>query len=114
MCKSRNSTPAWMTKDRVIRVDHCLTDLIESLNELGVKTLSCCCGHDIYQPTVVIATVNDKAFEIVSGVEIPRKNRFYKKDANGFYYIPETMKKNTNPLRRRRKALISAVKGLNS
>lgn len=53
-----------------------------------VKTLACCCGHFKYSMTIVVE-MNKKIFDLVSGKSIPRQRRFYKKDSEGYYYIPE-------------------------
>jgi len=69
-------------------IDECMKEFIFRLNQYGVETISCCCGHGKYPMTIV---VEDSAgiFDIVSGKEIPRKKKFYKKDKQGYYYIPE-------------------------
>jgi len=33
----------------------------------------------------------NRFYELISGKEIPRKRNFYKKDKEGYYYIPETV-----------------------
>jgi len=71
----------------------CLTLLSVFLN--GAKVVACCCshGHKDYPKTIVIETIGKykNHFELFSGVKIPRKKKFYKKDKQGFYYIPETL-----------------------
>lgn len=42
--------------------------------------------------TLIIDSRMGKRFDIISDIEIPRKKRFYVKDKNGYYYIPETIK----------------------
>lgn len=74
------------------RIDTCLTSIIEKLNKLShFKTLCCCCGHGKYNPTIVIKDKKGNVFELFSRVKLgPKKrNRYYKKDADGYYYIPE-------------------------
>lgn len=75
-----------------IRIDPCLQFTIPILNR-SYKTLGCCCGHDQYQMSIVIE-LDGKIIDLMSGVEIPRKTRFYLMDDNGFYYIPEVVMKN--------------------
>ena len=79
--------------DKVIDVDGCMLNLIYLLNTQGIKTLGCCCGHGKYQMTVVCEEFRDfkqpNRYELISGIEIPRKTRFYVKDKEGYYYIPE-------------------------
>ena len=37
--------------------------------------------------------ITERIIEICSNKEIPRKRRFYVKDKNGYYYIPEVVGK---------------------
>ena len=71
-------------------IDSCMIDLIEFLQIHGIKTLACCCGHGKY-PMTIICKWDDKNFEIISYKIIPRKKKFYKKDKQGYYYIPESV-----------------------
>ena len=77
------------------RIDPCMRVLIGNLNELGIKTLACCCGHGKYPMTVVVdAGVKIGRvvpLEIFSGMVLPRKKRFYIKQKSGDYVIPETI-----------------------
>ena len=52
------------------------------------QILACCCGHGKY-PMTIIFTAGYGIFDLVSGKDIPRKRNFYKKDKQGYYYIPE-------------------------
>ena len=61
---------------------------ILNLNDAGVKTLACCCGHGKYPMSVVIKH-DEEALELFSGSLLFRKSKFYKKDKQGYYYIPE-------------------------
>lgn len=72
------------------RIDPCMKNLIDFLQLNDIKTLSCCCGHGKYPMTIVVKW-GDGAFEIVSYKNIYRKSRFYKKDKQGIYYIPEVL-----------------------
>ncbi len=91
MCNKRNYTPVEIEKKNIY-IDECIGDLIEQLNDKKiVKTVASCCGHNIYPPTIVIRLQDGTAFEMKSGLIIPRKRNFYKKDKNGFYFIPETI-----------------------
>jgi len=67
---------------------------LERFERYGMKTLACCCGHGGYPETIVCEGVVegvDKGviIEFNSQKVIPRRRRFYLKDANGFFYIPE-------------------------
>lgn len=80
------------------RIDKCMKDFIKWLNEKHV-TVACCCGHGKYNMTVVVKEgVRDGLKreiiyrEIFSQKIIPRKRNFYKKDKQGYYFIPETIK----------------------
>jgi len=76
-------------------IDLCMEKLIEmlkmALTESKWKTVACCCGHGKYPMTVVIQNIFGARVEIFSGRYIPRKRNFYKKDKQGYYYIPETL-----------------------
>lgn len=92
MCKSHNPR----------RIDACMKKIIKHLAiVLGGNSdiLACCCGHGRYPRTIIIkqwdlagnrelTTINR---ELCSGIIIPRKKRFYKKDKDGYYYIPEVV-----------------------
>ena len=77
------------------RIDPCMRVVISNLNEHGIKTLACCCGHGKYPMTIVIdAGVKIGRvvpLEIFSGIVLPRKKRFYVKDDAGHYVIPKTI-----------------------
>ena len=79
-------------------IDDCMQGTIKILQMAGVKTLGCCCGHKKYPMTIVADIIIEpltppKPVEIFSGKIIPRKRRFYKKDKQGYYYIPEVVEK---------------------
>jgi len=75
------------------RIDPCMKNLIKNLNNLldsQFKTVACCCGHGKYPMSIVIVAKKlNIPLEVVSGKNIPRKKKFYKKDKQGYYYIPE-------------------------
>ena len=76
------------------RIDPCMRNAIENLRRQGVKTLACCCGHKKYPMTIIIDIGFSKTLplEIFSGKQIEtRKKKFYKRDKQGVYYIPETL-----------------------
>lgn len=72
-------------------IDPCMRSVIQNLQELRVKTLACCCGHKKYPMSIVVDIGVEKVMplEIFSNTMIERKKKFYKKDSNGFHYIPE-------------------------
>lgn len=74
------------------RIDNCLRKTIKRINESsGFKTLASCCGHDIYNATIVIKDKKGYVFELFSRkeLEVKKRNRYYKKDNDGIYYIPK-------------------------
>lgn len=100
MCNKRNSTRIKI-KGKVIRVDKCMKNVIEYLNNRGILTLACCCGHGKYPPSIVVFELRIKALvdavELFSWKHIPRKVKFYKKDKDGYFFIPETLSQETGP-----------------
>ena len=71
--------------------------LIENLNEYmcgdDFTIKACCCGHGKYPMTIVVEDYfnNRTMIDWCSNKIIPRKKRFYVKDKQGYYYIPETV-----------------------
>ena len=94
MCKKRKGCGR--------NIDSCMRKLIEFINSHpSVKTMASCCGHGKYNMAIVIKykeTIDDKTTwkvqELLSGVKLPRKTKYYRKDKQGHYYIPEVMKNN--------------------
>lgn len=75
------------------RVDPCIANLVSNLKmslDKSVKILGSCCGHDKYPMTLVV-NVGHGIYDLVSSVNIPRKRKFYVKDSEGYYYIPEVV-----------------------
>lgn len=97
MCNSRNSTRTPFQKGRETewkKVDRCLSNLLCFINgNTSFRTLGSCCGHGKYDMSIVCRTPFGFNIDICSGEIIPRKKRFYVKDEEGYYYIPETQKK---------------------
>lgn len=80
------------SKSGLKRIDPCMRKLIEQINKfMPGKTLACCCGHGKYPMTIVMQENNGLRFELLSDIEIPRTRRFYKKDKQGYYFIPEVL-----------------------
>ena len=71
-------------------IDRDIAPEVEALQKRGIKTLASCSGHGKYPKTIVIEK-DGKNVEYFSGVTIPRKRRFYRRDAEGIYYIPEVI-----------------------
>ena len=75
------------------RIDKCMKPLIEFLSEHDFHTVACCCGHNKYPMTIVVKSeYYQKYYELLSDIDIPRKRNFYKRDKQGYYYIPEVIK----------------------
>lgn len=77
-------------------IDKCMRNFISTLNilllEQSLSIVGCCCGHKKYPMTIIVRdSFSGKVFDLVSGVTIPRKKKFYKRDKQGYYYIPETL-----------------------
>lgn len=77
------------------KIDPCIKKLIENIVVMCTKdwvTVASCCGHGKYPMTIVVKYLPSGAtFEICHGVYLSRKTKFYKKDKQGHYYIPEVM-----------------------
>lgn len=69
-------------------IDECMKILIYNLKCIGVNTVACCCGHGKYSMTILVEGQLG-VHDMVSDKFIPRKKRFYKRDEEGYYYIPE-------------------------
>lgn len=80
MCESHNPR----------KIDRCMLQSISYLKDIGIKTKACCCGHGKYPLTIVIKK-DGKFYELLRDIELKRKRKFYKKDAQGYYYIKETI-----------------------
>lgn len=74
-------------------MDVCMKKICWLINEkTNYVTIASCCGHGIYPMSIVVARGYGNPIEWFSQIEIPRKRRFYKRDKNGYFYIPETIK----------------------
>jgi len=77
------------------RIDPCMEHIIKFINfSTNLKTVMCCCGHNKYPMTIVVKNENNNfQFELISNTYLDsEKKRFYKKDKQGVYYIPEVRK----------------------
>lgn len=79
------------------RLDPCMKSLMplmkRSLEYSSLEVVACCCGHRKYPKTIIIKdNVSGRIFDLMSGKTIKRKKKFYKKDADGYYFIPEVIK----------------------
>lgn len=86
MTSKRNYVPIQLLRNGTIRtiyVDEGM-EIIEDLDNLGVKTIACCTGHGEYKPTIFVETEKG-VVDICSGKFVDRKRNFYTKDKKGFY-----------------------------
>lgn len=96
MCQKRNSVVANLTPNKSVRCDSCIRHLIELMYRHGFNTVACCCGHGKYPLTIICKskTCHNRYYDVVSGKVITRTRNFYKKDSDGYYYIPEVSTQN--------------------
>ena len=84
------------------RIDPCIKIMGENINWMlhsngdGWELVASCCGHGIYPLTILARSEHELIFEICSDTYLKRKKRFYKRDKNGYYYIPEVEKLHHN------------------
>jgi hypothetical protein len=71
------------------RIDPCIKQVVVNLRSAGAHPLGSCCGHGKYHKTIVVRTTDHRHIDYYSGVEVPRKKRFYVRDKEGVFYIPE-------------------------
>ena len=90
MCKKTNYHGTSNTQ-----IDKCIRPLVKFLQKAGWHTVASCCGHGKYPVTVICEEMEgSKVFtELFTQTRIPRTRCFYKKDKEGFYFIPEVEKK---------------------
>jgi hypothetical protein len=74
------------------RIDPCIEKLCANICDC-CEIVASCCGHGKYPMTILVTRYDGDIMDIVSNAIIPRKKRFYKKDKQGYYYIPETIAK---------------------
>ncbi len=51
----RRNHPAIADGWHEVYVDECLAEYVQKMNDLGIVTLSCCCGHGRSNPNVLVA-----------------------------------------------------------
>jgi hypothetical protein len=69
------------------RIDPCMRVEVASLELQGFFVRACCCGHGRYNKTIVIESAY--IYEYYSKKMIERTKRFYKRDKQGVFFIPE-------------------------
>jgi len=81
------------------RIDPCIIDQIAWINlNSDYETILSCCGHNKYKSSIIIININGSVFEWFSGIELSKyyknghiRHKYYKKDDQGYYYIPEVI-----------------------
>lgn len=80
-------------KVKHIRIDPCIRGLPWALSFVGgFHVVGCCCGHGRHPLSVICKNPNRKKnnyFDLISGVDIPRSKRFYFRDKEGYFFLPE-------------------------
>jgi hypothetical protein len=75
------------------RIDPCILNNVSELQSFSLHTIASCCGHVKYKPTIIIQDGSGNIYEFFSEIVIsqkPRKSkRYYKRDNEGYFYIPE-------------------------
>lgn len=81
-------------KNQGRRIDPCMRHIIDFLNDNGIVTVSCCCGHGKYPSVIFVETDFPNTYhEIFHDVFIETKARkFFKRDKTGRFFVPEIMK----------------------
>ena len=70
--KSLNDHPA-----NLIMVDACIAETIKELWNRGIETLSSCCGHNIYEPSVVVSLAQrPDCYKILKEIDERKPNWF--------------------------------------
>jgi hypothetical protein len=95
MCE-RGTTTEVIIDGKSISIDSCIAKEVKEINENTNgcwKTLGSCCGHGIYPATIIVKGLSGTIFESFSHIPISRKRNFYRRDANGLYYLPEVKKR---------------------
>ena len=89
MCKKTN-----YHKTSNTRIDKCMRNLINFIDDHSnaIEVVACCCGHNKYPMTIIVKGIGNGVFDLMSGVIISRTINFYKKDKQGYYYIPEVVR----------------------
>ena len=78
------------------KIDPCIKVKIDQINVFTqFRTLLSCCGHGKYPKTIVVLDNDNKVFEwfthTVLSEGIRPGKRYYKKDEEGYYYLPEVV-----------------------
>ncbi len=74
------------------KIDPCMRHFVKNANKLlnkRVEIRMCCCGHGKYPMTIILLDkLSGAYFEMFSGKLFLKSRKFYKRDKQGYYYIP--------------------------
>lgn len=88
MCKQKNRLT--LQNGKTVRIDACISDLVLHLNSEVTHTVASCCGHGKYPVTILCCeSPHSPVFDYCSGEQLERRYRFYKRDKEGIYFVPE-------------------------
>lgn len=81
------------------KIDPCLKNMVNYLRKIGLNPILCCCGHERYDPTIIMKNRDDTVYELFSNKKLKnynpkldkRHNIYYEIDAEKFYFIPEVI-----------------------
>lgn len=75
------------------RIDNCMREIVEKINKEGIyKTLASCCGHRKYPKSIVVKERETRIileYYTKTQLQVKKRNRYYRKDNEGFYFIPK-------------------------
>ena len=72
--------------------DKCMIEVCRYISFLGkLEVVGSCCGHGKYPPSIIVKNKDNQIWDLISNLNVGRKRRFYKKDKQGIYYIPEVV-----------------------
>ena len=55
MCEHGNTVDYQIAgKGKVLKIDKCIYPLVRWLNENGIRTIACCCGHGKHKGEIII------------------------------------------------------------
>lgn len=92
MCQRRNAVAVFQN-GKAIKVDACLENLLVVVSRLHYyrgRIVASCCGHGRY-PRTILFRLRGEVRDLRTRRTIPRKRRFYQKDEEGFYFVPEIL-----------------------
>ena len=92
-----------LVKHGTTRIDPCLVDEIYAIKTKewiqNYQSIMSCCGHGKYKKTFIVRNrATRHVFDWFTGVDLTKTGRarkkqpYYKKDKEGYYFIPELMK----------------------